>query len=66
MPIGTWSNKFTGTFDGQGYKITHLYINRPSTNYVGLFGYAGSGSEIKDVGLEEVDGACSSHGKERR
>ena len=22
MPIGTSSNKFTGTFDGQGYKIT--------------------------------------------
>ncbi|NQE06559.1 hypothetical protein C5S32_11880 [ANME-1 cluster archaeon GoMg1] len=55
-PIGTsWSNKFTGTFDGKGYKITHLYINRSSTDYVGLFGYTGSGSEIKNVGLEEVD-----------
>jgi hypothetical protein len=55
-PIGKdWSSKFTGTFDGQGYKITNLYINRTSINYVGLFGYTGSGSEIKDVGLEEVD-----------
>jgi len=51
---------------GRGYKITHLYINRPSNNNVGLFGYTGSGSEIKDEGLEEIDGACSSHGKERR
>nr|QNO51659.1 hypothetical protein IGDPAKFA_00013 [Methanosarcinales archaeon ANME-1 ERB6] len=54
-PIGTSSSKFTGTFDGNGYKITHLYINRSSTNHVGLFGYTGSGSEIKDVGLEEVN-----------
>ena len=54
-PIGTESSKFTGTFDGKGYKITNLYINRPSTDNVGLFGFTGSGSEIKDVGLEEVD-----------
>ncbi len=37
MPIGTSSNRFTGTFDGKGYKITHLYINQPSTWEVGLF-----------------------------
>jgi uncharacterized repeat protein (TIGR01451 family) len=55
-PIGKVGNGFTGTFDGKGYKITHLYINRPTTEYVGLFGYTGSGSEIKDVGLEDVDG----------
>jgi hypothetical protein len=55
MPIGNSSSKFNGTFDGQGYKLTNLYINRPSTDYVGLFGFTGSGSEIKDVGLEEVD-----------
>jgi uncharacterized repeat protein (TIGR01451 family) len=54
-PIGTSSSKFTGTFDGKGYKITNMYINRPSTNYVGLFGYTATGSEIKDVGLEEVN-----------
>ncbi|NQE52854.1 Cell surface glycoprotein, partial [ANME-1 cluster archaeon GoMg3.2] len=54
-PIGTYGNKFTGTFDGNDHKITNLCINRSSTNYVGLFGCTGSGSEIKDVGLEEVD-----------
>ena len=55
-PIGTSSTEFTGTFDGKGYKITNLYINRTSTDNVGLFGYTyGSGSEIKGVGLEEVD-----------
>ena len=52
MPIGNDSNKFNGTLDGQGYKITDLYINRPSTHYGGLFGYTDSGSEIKNVGLD--------------
>ena len=56
-PIGTHGNRFTGTFDGPGYKITNLYINRPSANYVGLFGRTDSGSEIKNVGLE--DGSVS-------
>ena len=55
VPIGTESNKFTGHFDGKGYKITNLYINRSSTTYVGLFGFTGSGSEINNVSLEEVD-----------
>ena len=54
-PIGNSSNPFTGTFDGGGHKITNLYINRPSTNNVGLFGRTGSGSEIRNVGLEDVD-----------
>lgn len=30
---------FTGTFDGQNHTISNLYINRPNTYYVGLFGY---------------------------
>jgi len=55
MPIGTSSSPFTGTFDGNGYKITNLYINRSSTDHVGLFGYIDSGREITNVSLEEVD-----------
>jgi len=54
-PIGTDGSPFTGTFDGQGYKITGLYINRGSTDFVGLFGFTGPGSEITNVGLEQVD-----------
>ncbi len=46
---------FTGTFDGKGYIITGLYINRPSTYFVGLFGYVGGGAVIENVGLEDVD-----------
>jgi len=49
-PIGNISARFTGTFDGLGHVVSHLTINRP-TNYVGLFGYAGWGSTIRNIGL---------------
>jgi filamentous hemagglutinin family protein len=46
-PIGT----FTGTFDGQGHVISGLVINRPSSDFVGLFGFTGSGSILRNIGL---------------
>ena len=50
-PIGnSYSNKYTGKFDGQGHTISGLYFNDASTNYVGLFGCLESG-EIKNVGV---------------
>ena len=51
VPIGNSSTIFTGTFDGLGHTISNLTINRPATDYVGLFGYAGSGAVIQNVGL---------------
>jgi len=45
---------FRGTFDGRDYIITGLYINRPSTTGVGLFGNV-QYTTIKNVGLEDVD-----------
>ena len=56
-PVGYYDGSlhvFTGTFDGQGYVITGLYINRPSTYYVGLFGGVDHGT-VKNVGLEDID-----------
>jgi hypothetical protein len=38
IPIGENYNEFTGFYDGQNYDINNLTINRPSTNYVGMFG----------------------------
>ena len=53
-PVGDYVNRFTGTFDGQNHTITGLFINRPTTEFVGLYGSA-DGAEIKNVGLEDVD-----------
>ena len=50
-PIGNSSTPFTGTFDGLGHTISNLTINLPTTSYVGLFGYAGTGAVIQDMGL---------------
>ncbi len=45
---------FTGILDGNGYKITHFTITGSSnSDYLGLFGYIGSGSMIKNLGLED-------------
>ncbi|MCT7468337.1 GLUG motif-containing protein [Aliarcobacter cryaerophilus] len=54
-PIGDNTNRFTGTFDGLGFTISDLYINRPYQNYVGLFGYINSSSTVKNIGLTNVD-----------
>ena len=56
-PIGDAANSFQGGFDGAGFKITGLTINRPTTDYVGLFGYIYSPVTtpfVKNVGLEGV------------
>jgi hypothetical protein len=49
-PIGNSFTQFSGTFHGDGYVIKHLYINRPTTSYVGLFGFT-SNATIDSVGL---------------
>ncbi|MCX6801279.1 MAG: hypothetical protein NTZ73_03765 [Candidatus Diapherotrites archaeon] len=51
VPIGDAMNEFTGSLDGGNYSVSNLYIYRPNTNNVGLFGYV-NGSEVKDLGME--------------
>jgi hypothetical protein len=46
-PVG-WYN---GIFDGKGYHISNLHINRPVTDYVGLFEAANPSSVIKNVSM---------------
>ncbi|ACV12247.1 GLUG domain protein [Halorhabdus utahensis DSM 12940] len=54
-PIGDSGTPFTGTFDGNGYTIADLTINRSSENNVGLFGYTGSSAVIANVSIEDID-----------
>ncbi|UJJ30659.1 YDG domain-containing protein [Halopseudomonas maritima] len=52
-PLGGFSNRFGGVFDGLGHVISDLFIDR-ATDYVGLFGYT-DGAALRQVGLENVD-----------
>jgi hypothetical protein len=55
IPIGSGSMEFTGGYDGNGYKISNLKINRPSTDFVALFGRNAGSVEIKNLGIENAD-----------
>jgi hypothetical protein len=43
---------FTGTFDGNGHKITNFTINGGSNEFIGLFGCVESGV-VENLGLED-------------
>ncbi len=53
-PIGNGSNKFNGTFDGNGKVISGIFIDLADTDNVGLFGYTNYKADIQDVGLEII------------
>ncbi len=51
-PVGSTSTAvFAGNFDGQGYEISGLTINRPSAISVGLFGATSHETQISSVNL---------------
>ncbi|HPR31681.1 MAG TPA: hypothetical protein PLK12_06290, partial [Prolixibacteraceae bacterium] len=58
-PIGNSSDAFGGTYDGQLYTISNLYINRSTTDYVGLFGLTanslGYSYNLANILLTNVD-----------
>jgi len=53
QPIGTTVGgaKFAGSFDGQGYEICDLFINRLDESDVGLFGVVAGSGVIENVGV---------------
>lgn len=53
-PIGCDDNKFSGEYDGNGYVIRELVINRPDEYFIGLFGVLGEGGKISGVSLDGV------------
>ena len=53
-PIGTsFSNKYTGTFDGGGHTIKGLTVTT-NDQFVGLFGSIGNAGPVKNVMMEGV------------
>lgn len=53
-PIGNSTTNFRGNFNGQGYTINNLFINRVATDYIGLFGYANAAT-IEYIALTNVN-----------
>ena len=65
-PIGNRDNSdsrnFSGTFDGQGYMVTGLYVNGSSGNDWGLFGVTSGDAVVKNLtvsGDVTTTGACA-------
>ncbi|HPF83610.1 MAG TPA: type II secretion system protein, partial [Bacilli bacterium] len=53
-PIGQAdSKKFFGTYEGYGYNIENIYINRPDEDYVGIFAY--SKGTIRGINIYDVN-----------
>jgi hypothetical protein len=52
-PIGTTAvnDKLAGSFDGQGYEICDMFIDRPDESDVGLFGVVDEVGVIENVGV---------------
>ncbi len=50
-PIGSDKAPFDGVYDGQGFRIIDLRINRAGEEYVGLFGKVNGGT-IKNIHVE--------------
>ena len=54
-PVGDISNRFTGSLDGKNQIIKGLFIDRPNTDFVGLFGFIYDGGSVNNTGLVDVD-----------
>ncbi len=53
-PIGTSTDPFTGSFDGNGFIISNLTMSRPDEWNVGMFGYIDDG-EVQNLSLLNVN-----------
>lgn len=60
IPVGVESTPFQGKFYGNNHTLSGLWINRTSTDNIGLFGYV-SGATINDLTLQgsEISGKAN-------
>jgi hypothetical protein len=65
-PIGpNEQNKFNSTFDGQGYSIKNMIIERPSDSNIGFFGWLRGNANNTTIKNLVIDESCSIHGYNR-
>lgn len=55
LPVGTESQAYKGSFDGQGHSISNLYINIPGQSGLGLFGVAQNNNTLGNVTFNTVE-----------
>jgi hypothetical protein len=46
---------FTGTLNGQGHKISDVFIDLPGTGYVALLSIVGEGGRVESIGVVNAD-----------
>jgi len=54
-PVGNDANNFTGILDGDNHIIRNARMSFPDTYHIGLFGYAGGGCRIHNLGIEDAN-----------
>ena len=65
-PIGqTTGKKYNGTFDGQGFRIKNMIIERPSDSNIGFFGFLRGNEQNTTVKNLIIDASCTIHGYNR-
>ncbi|MCF0197539.1 MAG: hypothetical protein HUK03_10020, partial [Bacteroidaceae bacterium] len=53
QPIGLSTNRYTGTFNGNGHTISQLYVSKPGATDIGLFGIVRDAT-IKNLKLDNT------------
>ena len=51
----TTENRFQEVFEGNGFTIRNLFINRPEQSYLGLFGATTLDADIRNLSLESIE-----------
>lgn len=54
MPIGTGGTPFAGNYNGNGYVINGLKINKPTVSGIGLFGEI-NGATLSNIALQGIN-----------
>ncbi len=55
LPFGDEANPFRGLYDGNGYTINNLFVDRKGADNIGLFGATADGTTIRNVRLLNVN-----------
>src|SRR5690606_846301 len=50
-PIGSDGANFTGSYNGQGFRVDSLKITRPGQDNIGFFGFVNSTDTLKNIAI---------------